>query len=81
MNTSDLDKIANEYNQNKDKYTHDLWFEKVKEWAYGVNNSERRIVSVSSCHKRDDGTYLVIGKSRLHESVRNTETKTNKLRR
>lgn len=81
ITSGQLDEIANKYNKNKDKYTYDLWFEKVKEWAYGVNNSERRIVSVSSCHKRDDGTYLVIGKSRLHGSVRNTETKTNKLRR
>ena len=81
MNTSDLDKIANEYNPNKDKYIHDLWFEKVKEWANGTNNTERRIVSVSSCHKRDDGTYLIIGRSRLHRSVRDTKTKTNKLRR
>ena len=82
MITSDqLDKLANEYNKNKDKYTYDLWFEKVKEWAHGVNNSERRIVSVSSCHKRDDGTYLVIGKSRLHGSVRDTKNKINKLRR
>ena len=23
---------------------------------------ERRIVSVSSCHKQDDGTYIIIGK-------------------
>jgi hypothetical protein len=81
MNTSDLDKIANEYNRNKDKYIHDLWFEKVKEWANGTNNTERRIVSVSSCHKRDDGTYLIIGRSRLHESMRDTKIKTNKLRR
>ena len=82
MITSDqLDELANKYNKNKDNYTYNLWFEKVKEWAHGVNNSERRIVSVSSCHKRDDGTYLVIGKSRLHGSVRDTETKTNKLRR
>ena len=81
MNTSDLDKIANEYNRNKDKYIHDLWFEKVKEWANGTNNTERRIVSVSSCHKRDDGTYLIIGRSRLHGSVRDTKTKTNNVRR
>ena len=60
--TEDLDKIANEYNKTKDKYLYDLWFEKVKEWANGVNNIERRIVSVSSCNKQDDGTYLVIGK-------------------
>ena len=81
MITSDqLDKLANEYNKNKDKYVYDLWFEKVKEWAYGVNNTERRIVSVSSCHKRDDGSYLVIGRRKLHGSVRDTKTKTKRIR-
>jgi hypothetical protein len=82
MITSDqLDELANEYNKNKDKYVYDLWFKKVKEWADGVNNTERRIVSVSAINKRDDGTYLVIGKSRLHESVRDTKNKINKLLR
>ncbi len=76
-----LDKIANEYNKTKDPELKKLWHEKVKEWANGTNNTERRIVSVSSCHKRDDGTYLIIGRSRLHGSVRDTKTKTNKLRR
>jgi hypothetical protein len=76
-----LDKIANEYNKTKDPELKKLWHEKVKEWANGVNNTERRIVSVSSCYKRDDGTYLIIGRSRLHGSVRDTKTKTNKLRR
>ena len=82
MSTQDLlDKLANQYNKNKDKYVYDLWFKKVKEWANGVNNTEQRIVSVSSVNKRDDGTYLVIGKSRLHGSVRDTKNKINKLRR
>ena len=82
MTTLDqLDELANEYNKNKDKYVYDLWFKKVKEWADGVNNTERRIVSVSAINKRDDGTYLVIGKSRLHGSVRDTKNKINKLRR
>ena len=76
-----LDKIANEYNKTKDPELKKLWHERVKEWANGVNNTERRIVSVSSCHKRDDGTYLIIGRSRLHGSVRDTKNKTNKLRR
>ena len=80
MSTQDqLDKLANEYNKNKDKYLYDLWFKKVKEWADGVNNTERRIVSVSAINKRDDGTYLVIGKSKLHGSVRDTKNKLNKL--
>ena len=81
ITSGQLDEIAIKYNKNKDKYTYDLWFEKVKEWAHGVNNSERRIVSVSAINKRDDGTYLVIGKSRLHGSVRDTKNKINKLRR
>jgi len=60
MNTSDLDKIASEYNQNKDKYTHDLWFEKVKEWANGSYNIERRGLSSGRSNKTDDGKYKVI---------------------
>jgi hypothetical protein len=60
MNTSDLDKIANEYNRNKDKYIHDLWFEKVKEWANGSYNIERRSLSSGRSNKTDDGTYKVI---------------------
>ncbi len=75
-----LDKIANEYNKTKDPELKKLWHEKVKEWANGVNNIERRIVSVSSCHKRDDGTYLIIGRSRLHGDMRDTKTKTKRIR-
>ena len=59
-----LDEIANEYNKTKDPELKKLWYEKVKEWANGPHNIKRRIVSVSSCHKQDDGTYLVIGKRR-----------------
>ena len=52
-----------------------------KRKSNGTNNTERRIVSISSCHKRDDGTYLIIGRSRLHGSVRDTKTKTDNVRR
>jgi hypothetical protein len=65
MIQNQLDKIANDYNKTKDPELKKLWHEKVKEWANGFNNTERRIVSVSAVNKRDDGTYLVIGKSRL----------------
>ena len=75
-----LDKIANEYNKTKNPELKKLWHEKVKEWANGVNNIKRRIVSVSSCHKRDDGTYLIIGRSRLHGDMRDTKTKTKRIR-
>jgi len=60
-----LDKIANEYNKTKDPKLKKLWHEKIKEWANGPHNTKRRIVSVSSVNKADDGTYVVIGKSRL----------------
>ena len=60
-----LDDLAREYHRTKDPELKKLWLEKVKEWANGINNSKRRIVSVSSVNKRDDGTYLIIGKSRL----------------
>ena len=47
----------------------------------GSNNTKRRIVSISSCHKADDGTYIFIGTSKLHGRVRDTSSKTNRLRR
>ena len=60
-----LDDLAREYNQTKDPQLKKLWLEKVKEWANGSNNTKRRIVSVSTCYKADDGTYVIVGKSRL----------------
>ena len=60
-----LDKLASEYNKTKDPKLKKLWYEKVEEWVNGSDNFKRRTVSVSSCHKRDDGTYLVIGRSKL----------------
>ncbi len=60
-----LDKLANEYNKTKDPKLKKLWYKKVEEWVNGSYNFKRRNVSVSSVNKNDDGTYLVIGKSRL----------------
>ena len=61
-----LDEIANEYNKTKDPKLKKLWYKKVKEFANnGLNNFKRRVVSVSAVNKTDDGTYVVIGKSRL----------------
>ena len=61
-----LDEIANEYNKTKDPKLKKLWYKKVKEFANnGLNNSKRRVVSVSTINKTDDVTYVVIGKSRL----------------
>ena len=76
-----LNKIANEYNQTKKPELKKLWFEKVKEWAYGSNNSKRRTLSINSCVKNDDGTYTFIGTSRLYGTVRDTKTKVKRVRK
>ena len=47
----------------------------------GTNNFKRRTVSINSVVKADDGTCVFIGTSKLHGPVRNTKTKTNRLRR
>ena len=61
-----INEAAIKYNKTKDPKYKDLWYKLVKEFANdGLNTSKRRIVSVSKCHKRDDGTYLVIGRSEL----------------
>jgi len=62
----EIDKAANNYNKTKDVKYKDLWYKLVKEFANdGLNNSKRRVVSVSSCHKGDDGGYVIIGRSKL----------------
>ena len=58
-----LDEIANEYNKTKDPELKKLWYKKIQEFAdNGLNNSKRRVVSINSCNKTDDGTYVFIGK-------------------
>ena len=47
----------------------------------GLNNTKRRIVSISSCHKADDGTYVFVGKSKLYGPVRDTKNKTDNVRK
>ena len=76
-----IDEAANNYNKTKDPYYKDLWYKLIKEFADGLNYFKRRTISISSCHKTDDGTYLIIGTSKLHGSMRDTKTKTNRLRR
>ena len=76
-----IDNAANKWNETKDPQYKDLWYKLIKEFADGTNNSKRRIISINSCHKANDGTYVFIGRSQLHGPVRDTETKTNRLRR
>ena len=64
----------------KDSKYKNFWYKLVKEYANGLNNSKRRTLSINSCHKASDGTYIFVGRSRLHGSVRNSKTKVNRIR-
>ena len=75
-----IDDAANMYNKTKDPKYKDLWYKLIKEHVDGTNNFKRRIVSINSCHKTNDGTYVFVGRSELHGPVRDTKTKTNRLR-
>ena len=47
----------------------------------GSNNTKRRIVSISSCHKANDGSLVFVGRSRLLQPVQHTKTKVNRVRK
>ena len=75
-----IDNAANMWNKTKDPYYKELWYKLVKESANGPHNIKRRIISINSCHKATDGTYVFVGRSELHGPVRDTKIKTNRLR-
>jgi hypothetical protein len=75
-----IDEAANNWEKTKDPKYKDEWYKLIKEYSNGLNNSKRRTVSINSYHKADDGTYVFVGRSRLHGPVRDTKTKTNRLR-
>ena len=75
-----IDEAANNWNKTKDSKYKDLWYKLIKEYVNGTNNIKRRTLSINSCHQADDGTYVFIGTRKLHGTVRDTKTKTNRLR-
>ena len=76
-----IDDAAIMYNKTKDPYYKDLWYKLIKEHVNGTNNFKRRTVSVNSCHKANDGTYIFVGTSKLHGPVRNTSNEVDGIRR
>ena len=76
-----IDEAAIMWNKTKDPKYKNLWYKLIKEFVDGSYNLKRWNVSVSSCNKTDDGTYIVIGKRRPVRPLRHTKTKTNNVRR
>ena len=75
-----IDDAANKWNKTKDPQYKDLWYKLIKEFADGFDYFKRRTISINSCHKANDGTYVFIGRRQLHGPVRDTKIKTNRLR-
>ena len=75
-----INEAAIMWNKTKDPQYKDLWYKLIKD-NYGTNNTKRRTLSIDSCHKADDGTYIFIGTSKLHGRVRDTSSKTKRVRR
>jgi hypothetical protein len=76
-----IDEAAIMWNKTKDPYYKDLWYKLVKEFANGSYNIKRRVISINSSVKTDDGRYRVIQRPKLFRFVRRTKVKTNGLRR
>ena len=77
----EIDEAANNWNKTKDPQYKDLWYKLIKEYVNGANYFKRRIVSINSVVKADNGTCVFIGTSKLHGPVRDTKTKINRIRR
>ena len=60
VNQKKIDNIANLWEKTKDPKYKNLWYQLVKEFANGPNNTERRIVSIDSSVKTDNGKHIII---------------------
>ena len=76
-----IDEAAQMWEKTRDPYYKDLWYKLIKEHVNGPHHIKRRTVSVNSCHKANDGTYIFVGTSRLHGPVRTTSYEVDGIRR
>jgi len=65
MTLKKIDEAAELWEKTKDPKYKALWYQYIKEWADGTNNSERRFVSTSSSIQADDGRNSVDKQRRL----------------
>ena len=60
VNQKKIDNIANLWEKTKDPKYKNLWYKYIKEYVNGPNNTERRIVSIDSSVKTDNGKHIII---------------------
>ena len=65
VNQKKIDNIANLWEKTKDPKYKDLWYKYIKEYVNGPNNIERRIVSIDSSVKTDNGKHKIIKQPKL----------------
>ena len=58
-----IDDVAKLWEKTKDPKYKDLWYKYIKEYANGINNTDRRNVSSSSSDERNDGRRIVSTKN------------------
>ena len=80
MDQKRIDDAAIMWNKTNHPQYKDLWYKLVKD-NYGTDNFRRRTLSINSCVKANDGTYIFIGTSKVHGPMRDTSSKVNRVRR
>ena len=60
-----IDEAAKMWEKTKDPKYKDLWYKYIREFANGPNNIERRIVSINSSVKTDNGKHKIIKQPKL----------------
>ena len=60
VNQKKIDNMANLWEKTKDPKYKNLWYKYIKEYVNGPNNTERRIVSIDSSVKTDNGKHILI---------------------
>ena len=65
MNQKKIDYVANLWEKTKDPKYKDLWYDYIKEYINGINNSNRRDVPSNSGDKTNDGRNSVDKQSKL----------------
>ena len=78
-----IDEAAKLWEKTKDPKYKKLWYKLIEEFVNGLNNPKRRVVSIDSCVKNNDGTYTFVGtfSDDVHGPVRTTSSKVDRIRR
>ena len=61
MNLKKIDDVAKLWEKTKDPKYKDLWYNYIKEYSNGTNNSNRRDVPSSPSDKTNDGRNIISG--------------------